>query len=324
MEIAITGGTGFIGKRLAQFHLARGDAVRLLSRRPESNQGVSPLLTWHQGDLGGDADLRSFAEGADILYHCAGEIRDPTRMEAVHVTGTQRLVAAAAGRARRWVQLSSVGVYGQPRAGMVTEQSPLCPVGTYEITKKISDDLVLEAGRRGAFEWSILRPSIVFGEEMPNQSLFQMVRVIERGQFFFIGKPGASANYVHVDNVIHALTRCALRPEAAGEIFNLSDYATMESFVGLICAALGVAPPQKHLPESLARAIAAVGPRLVKRFPLTASRVDALTSRAIYPIDHIQRALGYQHVTGMEDGVARLVQAWRAGAARPPLPQGKK
>jgi hypothetical protein len=43
--------------------------------------------------------------------------------------------------------------------------------------------------------------------------------VVDRGRFFFVGPPGASANYVAVDNVGDALVRCATRPEAAGRVY---------------------------------------------------------------------------------------------------------
>lgn len=311
MIVAITGGTGFIGKKLVRKHLERGDVVRILSRRQSADLDFAQSVNWYEGDLGAETDLRPFVDGADVLYHCAGEIRNVERMEAVHIDGTRRLAEAAAGRIGRWVQLSSVGVYGQPRKGDVTEQSPLCPAGVYETSKKISDDIVEAGGKKGAFQWAILRPSIVFGEDMPNQSLFQMVNVISRGRFFFVGCPGASANYIHADNVIAALIECALLPAAAGQIFNLSDHETMETFVGRITGELGIRKPRLRIPESVVRLLAALGTRLVKGFPLTQSRVDALTNRAVYPIDHIQKELGYKHAVSMEAAIARLVQAWR-------------
>lgn len=313
MLIAITGATGFIGRKLIMKHIAQGDRVRVFSRRPLGESGLPEHVEWHCGDLSRDEyDLRLFTDQVDVLYHCAGEIRDEASMETLHVEGTRKLIAAATGRIGRWVQLSSVGVYGQPRCGVVTEQSPLRPAGVYEATKKYSDDLVSTAGTSGAFEWVILRPSIVFGEGMPNQSLFQMISAIDRGLFFFIGKPGASANYIHVDNVVHALTLCALLPRATGRVFNLSDYAVLESFVNMIAGALGRNRPRARLPERVTRLISRVGATLTRRFPLTGSRIDAMTTRVTYPIDAIQEVLGYRHSITMQSGVGRLVQDWKS------------
>lgn len=312
MIIAITGGTGFIGRELVERHLARGDTVRVLTRRTASAAGLPQGVAVFQGDLVAGASLHDFVDQADVLYHCAGEVRDEARMAELHVTGTRRLAEAAGGHIGRWVQLSSVGVYGQPRSGRITEASPLAPRGLYETTKKISDDLVQAAGMAGAFEWSMLRPSIVFGEGMPNQSLFQLIRVIDQGRFFFIGKPGASANYIHVDNVIDALLLCAQAPAAQARTFNLSDYATLEDFVAMIAAALGKPLPHWRLPELLARGLALAGTALTRRFPLTPSRVDAMTTHARYPTDAIETALGYTRRVTLQAGINSFVNSWKA------------
>jgi nucleoside-diphosphate-sugar epimerase len=208
--VGITGASGFIGAALLQRHLARGDAVRCLTRSPARRAAPSGGAIWMTGDLASPDDgLIRFTDGLDVLYHAAAEIRDPARMQAVNVDGTRALLDAAAGRIGRWVQLSSAGVYGRHRAGAVLEETPLAPVGIYESTKAAADALVIEAAQHGCLGSAVvLRPSIVFGEGMPNQSIAQMARMIEHGLFFFIGAPGASANYVHRDNVVDALVLC--------------------------------------------------------------------------------------------------------------------
>lgn len=306
MIVAVTGGSGFIGQRLVAQHLARGDSVRVLSRkeRVEGCEGAK----LYRGDLGDAAtQLEPFAEGADVLYHCAGEIREPGRMRPLHVEGSARLLHCARGRIGRWVQLSSVGAYGLRRAGEITEATPLEPAGTYERTRAESDRLVEGSG----LPYSILRPAIVFGAGMPNQSLYQMIAMIDRGLFCFIGRKGASANYVHVNNVAHALTLCAGKPGALGRVYNLSDHCSMERFVALIAGALGKPEPRLRLPEVLLRACARVLGRL-PGFPLTPARVDALTNRSIYPITRIREELGYSHRVSMQQGIEELVTAWKS------------
>src|SRR5450759_1252626 len=135
MIVAITGGTGFIGKKLVSYHLARGDAGRVRSRRPPAKFGFPAAVRHWQGDLAGSVDIRPFVDGADVLYHCAGEVRNTGLMERVHVEGTLKLIDAAAGRIGRWVQLSSVGAYGKQRGGVVMEESVMTRCGTYEVTK---------------------------------------------------------------------------------------------------------------------------------------------------------------------------------------------
>jgi nucleoside-diphosphate-sugar epimerase len=201
MIISVTGGAGFIGRPLALRHLALGHEVRILSRKNK----IDPRARLYLGDLSQTDVLRQFVDGAHILYHCAGEVRNESHMHAVHVAGTQCLIKAASGRIGRWVQLSSVGAYGPQRDGIVTETTKSNPIGVYETTKVESDELVKQAGAKGSFENVILRPSNVFGIEMTNQSLYGLMNAIQRKRFFFTGKAGAFANYIHVDNVVAAL-----------------------------------------------------------------------------------------------------------------------
>lgn len=307
--IAITGATGFIGGKLAMRHLAQGDEVRVLSRRSLELSGLPAAVQWFQGDLTGGTSLHAFVDGVDVLYHCAGEIRDKSRMEALHVDGTRRLIEAATDRIGRWVQLSSTGTYGQRRSGTVTESSTLQPSGMYEETKLRSDGLVQAASLRGAFQHVILRPSIVFGEAMPNQSINSMIAMIRKGLFFFIGEQGASANYIHVDNVVEALLLCATSPRAAGQIYNLSDYRTLEEFVACIAVAMECNVPSIRLPEFPIRILVRLFGGM-PRMPLTHSRVDALTTRAIYSIEKIQRELDYRHLVPMESGLQAIVKEY--------------
>ena len=309
LNVAITGGTGFIGRKLVQRHLERGDHVRVLSRRPLVVSGLPDSVEWFEGDLIAFDDILPFVDGVDVFYHCAGQLTDENGMRSLHVGGTKALVEASLGRIGHWVQLSSVGVYGPVSNGLITEQSFLNPVGEYEITKAESDELVIGAAREGAFSCTVLRPSNVYGKDMTNKSLFDLIAMIERGLFFFVGHKGASANYIHVDNVVEGLIRCGAMQGAKDKTFNLSDHCSMERFVGIICSELGCQCPKVRLPEVMLRVMAGIMGKL-PRFPLTVSRVDALTRRSIYSIKSIQDELGYQHVVSMEDGLKRLISGY--------------
>jgi nucleoside-diphosphate-sugar epimerase len=311
MIVALTGGTGFIGRKLVDLHLVKGHEVRVFSRRAlGSGAGVNGVVEWWHGDLLTSKKLQSFVDGVDILYHCAGEILDLSRMKEVHVEGTQRLIEAATGRVGRWVQLSSVGAYGKILDGIITEKTKLNPCGTYEITKVASDSLISRAALDGAFECVILRPSNVYGADMSNQSLFGLIEMINRGWFFFIGEPGAAANYIHVDNVVQALMLCGVHAEASGHVYNLSDHRTMEQFVAIISTSLGNTKSRLRLPEWPIRlSVKLLGN--IQKFPLTTARVDALTGRAIYSTSKIEHELQYQHIVSMETGLSDLTESWQ-------------
>ena len=291
-------------------HCAQGDQVRYLTRKPISGgiAGASAFV----GDLSSPlADLQEFARGADVLYHCAAELQDVALMHQTNVLGTANLITAAGGRIGRWVQLSSTGVYGRNVPGDVFEDTAVNPSNAYEISKEAADNVLREAHLPSV----IVRPSNVYGTDMPNQSLYQLIKTIDKGLFFFIGPPGAVANYVHVENVVDALMLCATAAlPANGRTYIVSDHRTLEELVHVIAVSLGRAAPRLRLPEPLIRAVATIARRM-PGFPLSPSRVDALTSRTVYRTDRITAELGYDNRVSLEAGMAELVHHWKGRPA---------
>lgn len=307
MIAAITGGTGFVGRQLAALHLQAGDTVRVLSRGRAGKSAEGFEL--HSGDLGAlKPDLSRFAAGADVIYHCAAELFDESRMQRVNIDGTRALIVAADGRAGRLVYLSSVGVYGQPREGAIGEDTALAPHNEYERSKAEAEDLVRKAEAR--LPWVILRPSKVIGVGTHDLALYQLMGLMRRGLFFHVGAPGASANYIAVENVAAALMLCGRDANAPGQTFNLSDWRSYEAFFDSLADALGSRRPRLRLPESLARLIA-----VLPFQPLTRARIEGLTNRCRYPIARIEKMLGYSHKVSMEHCLAAMATAWERGAA---------
>lgn len=133
-------------------HLLRGNQVWVLSRKQWSDEACAPdSVRWYQGDLRSSNELETFLEDVNILYQCVGEVRYSSCMREVHVEGTARLIAAAKGMVKRWVQLSSVGAYGKIADGIVTEETQLNPSGINNVTNVESEYLVSKADMEEAF-----------------------------------------------------------------------------------------------------------------------------------------------------------------------------
>ena len=134
----------------------------------------------------------------------------------------------------------------------------------------------------------------------------QMMRMVQHRLFFYIGRSGASANYVHVANVADALLLCGTSPQADGQVYNLSDWCTVEDFVGAIADALGCPRPRLRLPEwPVRRAVRTINH--IATLPLTDSRVDALVNRSRYSIQRIQRDLKFSLAVSIPTGLAQMV-----------------
>jgi nucleoside-diphosphate-sugar epimerase len=310
IRIGVTGATGFVGTRLVSHLSVQGYQIKALSRKPGAQlQGVS----WVVGDISQRPDsLSEFVAGVDVLFHCAAEIHDEDRMLDVNYYGTRNLVEAANGVIKHWVQLSTVDVYGTCRSGEIDESFPFKPVNIYESSKVEAEKLFIHNSERLQFSWSILRPSKIYGPSMRNQTLFRLISLIRKNLFFFIGKPGAVANYIHVDDVVTAMIMCGTMPEAKYECFNLSYSLTMEDFVGIISNELGKKRRYLRLPEGFVRLLAHIV-CFFSNSPSTLRKIDGMTKRAVYSSLKIQQQLGFRPGVAMDQGLKELVRFWVSG-----------
>ncbi|MBU1196119.1 MAG: NAD(P)-dependent oxidoreductase [Proteobacteria bacterium] len=310
MKIAVTGGTGFIGWHLVNSLVEKGHTVRVLTRRGKRDDIFSGKFDLFYGDLL-DENLQweDFFQGIDICYHCAGVLQEADKIIETNVKATQRLLEAASGRIKHWVQLSSIGVYGKYMDGMVTEKNKVNPSNLYEKSKADADDLVIKKSQEGDFTYSILRPSNVYGSDMVNQSLYKMISMIDKNLFFYIGRKQAIVNYIHVDNVVDGLCLCGGKKEAKNQIFNISDHEKLETIVNIIANTLTKKAPSIVLPENMIRLFARLGSNW-KKWPLTFNRVDALTGSTVYSNDFIEEKLNYTHKVSINLGFEQLVKSW--------------
>lgn len=310
MIVAITGATGFVGKRLIQRHLSLGNEVRFLTTK-SMMLNAFPGATGFLGRLEDNSfALREFVCNADVVYHLAAEIQNAALMQSVNVNGTRNLLEASNGAIGCWVQLSSTGVYGARGNVVVNESTLLKPNNEYEKTKAEADMLLESYAHRHQMPVWIFRPSNIYGPEMPNQSLFQLISFIQRKLFFFVGGHNSLVNYVHVENVIDALmlANYSSRPDVYKYI--VSQSCTIEHLASYIADSLGNDAPKVRLPEWPIRLLAKFSER-IPGSPLKESRIDAITGQVLYSQEKLERELNYQSQISLKKGFNELVQAWR-------------
>ena len=322
MDVSVTGATGLVGTSLVQFHLQRGDSVRVLVRDPSAARQFRSARVF-QGDLRvARAIPPDFVAEADVLYHCAAQVYDERELQATNIAGTRALARLAAGKVRRWVQVSSASVYGAVRSGEITEASPIQPDSEYGRTKAEAEAAVLAEAAAGGFKAVVVRPSNIFGPRMRSGSLFKLFSMIRRGWFCFVGEPGAVMNYIHVDNVASGLALCAISDAAVGHVYNLSQRISIEQLAAIAADEMGARKPTFRMPERPMRVLASLFER-VPGSPLTHRNLDALTQRARYASERITRDLGYNAPVSLETGLRELVKSWLKQGDRDPRPAGR-
>ncbi|MFI1990020.1 NAD-dependent epimerase/dehydratase family protein [Actinoplanes sp. NPDC020271] len=208
----ITGGSGFIGRRLVHRLVTGGHAVKVLVRSAASADVVAALGAEPvHGELTDPATWSAAAEGSEVLFHLAAETditASRERQELITVGGTRAALQASrqAGVAR-FVHCGSESALlaGEPLID-VDESAPLRPdsEAAYCATKAQAEALVLAANAPG-FTTVSIRPRFVWG---PESSLIEgLLHAARNGQFAWIEGGRHTTDVTFVDNAVEGLVR---------------------------------------------------------------------------------------------------------------------
>lgn len=326
MFVGITGGTGFVGRHLVKNLVEGGEQVRVLTRRPEFVRQLWPtghVEPW-VGDLTKPETLRGFASGVSVVYHLAGENRDPHRLEAVNVTGTKNVLEACRDQElEKFVHLSSISAMGSSRSPKLDETTACHPESPYERSKYAGEQVALAAAETLHVPVTVIRPTSVFGEEPTheNDRWAAWLNTLQKGWFRFVGTGDSMANYVYVGDVVRACLLLAESDKTTGEVYIVSDSCPLRDFVGAAVGFLGVPMPGSlptWLAYTLARGFEVAGRLAHFSPPLTMSRVRALTNRGVYSSDKLRRELGFSPPVGWREGLRRTVEWYKRNGSLAP------
>jgi len=202
VRILLTGGTGFIGARLAAVLEKRGDTVVVVSRRP--SRGAGTFVSW-------DA-IEGEVERADAVVHLAGEpVADarwtPERLERIRssrVDTTARLaraIASGANRPRVFVSASAIGVYGMRRDDVLCDEQT-SPGDDVLARVCVAWEAAAEPAKAAGVRVVHPRIGVVLG---PGGALAKMVGAFR----WFVGGPVGDGtqwvSWIHVDDAMRAL-----------------------------------------------------------------------------------------------------------------------
>ena len=329
-SVLVTGGTGFVGRRLLEILREHGARVRALARPSSAIPAAWEEVEAVPGDLADAASLRQACAGMETVLHVAGyahaEAADTpefaARHWAVNAEGTFNLLdAATAAGVKRFVFVSSVKAVGEPGPRCVDERWDAPPATPYGRAKRAAEERVLAVGRETGMHVVILRPALVYGPGMKG-NLPRLSEAVRRGWFPPLPETGNRRSLVHVDDLAQALLLAAAHPAAAGQTYFVTDDRPLsgrELYV-ILRRALGRSAPRWTLPANVLHGAAGLADGVLwltgRRKRRARAALDKLLGWACYDSRRITENLGYRPVWTLERALPELLKETPHGNAR--------
>lgn len=245
MKVFITGGAGFIGSHLAERLITSGHSVSVLD---DLSTGLitnlasvmdAPGFSFTRGTVL-DADLVSeMVSAADVVFHLAAAVGvklimdEPSRSLRTNITGTENVLRAAVAEKTLTLVASSSEVYGKATKFPFNEDDDLVLGATknhrwsYACAKMLDEFMALAYARDSDLPVIVLR---FFNTTGPRQTgRYGMVvpsfvqNALDGTPLKVHGTGNQSRCFGHVADVVEALTRLMVTPEAQGQVFNIGN-----------------------------------------------------------------------------------------------------
>jgi nucleoside-diphosphate-sugar epimerase len=318
--VLVTGASGFVGKRLVEMLLQRGQSVRAMIHDPAKRGSIPAGAEVVLADVLDQKSLRHALAGAKVVHHCAAAVGNQftkRQIYEVNLTGVQNLLECfkEAGSARL-VLLSSVNVLGTRNLDGATEdEAPRFSHDPAADVKIEAERLALEYHKKYDVDVTIIRPGFIYGPG-DRHNLPKLINAIKRGKFRFIGSRNNVVPIVHVDDVVQAMILAAENGATQGKIYNITDGSRMMigEFVTALSQTIGAPVPQRVLPyyvPALGCAafewLAKLGLRK-KPAPIARNALRFLGTSRFFNLNRARRELGYAPSVQLHQGIASAVR----------------
>lgn len=329
MKALVTGGGGFLGKRMVELLREQGHEVVFFARGkyPEVEKTGAKGF---QIDLCDKDAIPAALEGVDVVFHVAAKAGfwgPLSEYRATNVTGTQNLIDACRAKGvKRFVYTSTPSVHGYDHD--IENGGQDVPYATsyespYPQSKAEAEKLVLAANGPG-FATVALRPHLIFGPGDTNL-LPRVVTRAKAGALPIVGTGKNKVDMTFVDNAAWAHLDAAnalgsADAACAGKAYFIGndEPVVLWDWLGALFDELGVPRPKRQLSLGVVRALGGVMEFAYSVLPLkgeprmTRFLASGLAYSHWYDMGPAKRDLGYHIRVPMSEGTRQTVAYLRA------------
>jgi len=313
MQVAVTGGAGFIGSTLVDRLLAEGHRVTVidnlatgkLSNLEGAHAAGGDRLTFRELDVRDAAVIDAFAaQPPEVVFHLAAQadvrvsVARPLFDADVNVMGGLNVIEAARLAGARKVVVASSGgtIYGEPapEALPVDESHPQQPLSPYGVAKKVIDDYLFAFRYLHGLDYAALALANVYGPRQDPHGEAGVVaifagRLLSGDPCTIFGAGEQTRDFVYVDDVVDAFVRAGTRGE------------------GVLCnIGTGIETSVNRLYEAMAKAAGVETPAVHAE-----ARMGELARSALNP-GFAAQELGWKPTTSLADGAIEVLEWFRS------------
>jgi UDP-glucose 4-epimerase len=254
-RVLVTGGAGFIGRRVVRALLGLGHEVTVADLHEAEADGVRSVV----GDLCDPAVAgRAVSPGTDVIIHLAAvtsvlkSMEDPVRTHQVNVDATATLLELARTRGTgTFILASTNAVVGDVGRSVITEQTPLRPLTPYGATKAAGEMLLSAYSASYGIAGTALRLSNVYGPGMRAKDSFvpRLMRAAREGGGVQIYGDGSQLrDLVHVDDIVAGMLLAWRSGHRGPLILAAGESVTVNDIVQAARSVTGAPIPAGHVP----------------------------------------------------------------------------
>jgi UDP-glucose 4-epimerase len=229
-RILVTGGAGFIGfhlcNKLSEFTNNLTIYDNLSSGKME-NVKQTPKAHFVKADILNPKKLNA-QEKTDLIYHLAAQVVVPYSMEnpvedfETNARGTLNVLEKARKDDARLVFASSAAVYGNTTKLPTPESYGFNPASCYGLSKVVGEQYCNMYSKQYGLDITVVRFANVYGLRCHGVIPDFLDKISKNPEKLeIIGTGQQSRDFVHIYDVVQALTLAAVSEEAKGKTFNI-------------------------------------------------------------------------------------------------------